>query len=588
MRVPWLRYGGSSMQALSFLAKHASTFTALVAVPIALVSVGPGATAAYATSANAPLVGRVTAWGGLPANGDFRPPTFVVEGTRSQRAFFLSQVDQSSSSLSAMDVDDAAGLYPNLAAIRWLAGHASSDGYQLRDETKEDMAEQLAVWILAGVVTDASATRNRSIRSRAQGLVAESLAASARWTPPRYAQSYEVRIDNPDEHTNTFRFIPKIVAEPPVPLTDTLFTVESEDSSKDQFSVTANSTGVGPTIALRESTSSQVDMLRADIILDPGVIFSGRSGVLVTAQTIPISRSTPVEIPRASLKRISSIFDASLASNLTPAGKGVYWFAVAATVGLSIVGLVRSLAKLAELCHVRTSDDPRAVRRRRKVFLVACVLFIAVLAPFSYVFIKAEFVAYGYSRPGDPQSNEPTSPLRPVQQWATSCFDADELTYTPANITDEDYASAWVSGRDRGAGSLVAFDFGNMVAIHRMSVWNGVQGHGDNFYRNGRVTTLQLLSDGGWVQVASLDPDSVEEQVLDADHELSPIVTRYLVLRVGGINDTYLNAALTEVTFHGHALKDAARPVGISVDPAGLRIAKNADASPRNRACHAR
>lgn len=569
------------------LGKYAAGLAALFAAAISLTIRVPDS-AADTASETALLTGRVTEWGGMFEDGDFRPPTFIVTGTSSRRAFFLSRRDESSSGLKAVDPADAVGEYSNLTAIRWLAGHASSDGSQLSDETEEDMAEQLAVWILAGAVPDSSVATDPSIGSRAAALVAESTAASARWTPPKYAQSYDVRIENRDEHTNTLRFDPKIVAEPQVPLANALFSVESQDLDEEQFSVTANRNGVGPPIGLREGTSPQSETLRAEIVLDPGVIFSDSSNVLVTAQTIPISRSTPVTVPAASLKRIGSIFDASLASNLTPAGRKVYWFAVAAASVLAAVGLLRFLAKLAETFNVKASGDPRAVRRRRWIFITACILFGAVLAPFSIFFVNSEFAAYGYRRPVDPQPRSPIVLLRPDQAWATSCFEPDALSYFPANVMDDDYTSAWVSARDRGAGSLLAFDFGQVVSINQLSVWNGVQGHGENMYANGRVTTLQLLSDGGWVQAATLDPDQPGEQVLGRDQDLFPIVTRYLVLRVGGLDDTHLNAALTEVRFYGHPLPGVARPGGISIDPAGRDIVRRDNANNRNTACHPR
>lgn len=451
----------------------------------------------------------------------------------------------------------------------------------------EDAAEQLAVWILADSMSDVPNSQGERIRSRVTELVAESLQAATRWTPSGYAQSYEVSVANQDAHTNTLRFIPKITAVPPVALTNALFAVESDNINQDRFSVTANRSGVGPTIGLRESTSSQTDTLRADIILDPGVVFSSSSGILVTAQTVSISRTQPVTVPAASLERAGSLFGASLASNLTPAGKGVYWAAVAAASALGLVALIRLLAKLAELFNIKASGDPRDVRRRRWIFFGACSLFGLVLLPFAYFFVKTEFVAYGYTRPVDPHPNQAMTRLQPTETWATSCFEPDALTYFPANVTDGDDASAWVSARDKGAGSLIAFDFKQVVAIDRLSIWNGVQGHGANFYTNGRVTTLQLLSDGGWEQVVFLDPDQLGEQVFDVP-DLSPIVTRYLVLRVGGLNDTYLDAALTEVTFYGHTRPSTTRPGGISVDPAGLRITRQADASAANAPCHQR
>lgn len=135
---------------------------------------------------------------------------------------------------------------------------------------------------------------------------------------------------------------------------------------------------------------------------------------------------------------------------------------------------------------------------------------------------------------------------------SSSLPSTNEFSYGPANLSDNDLATAWNEGASGdGVGEWLSFSFNQPLYLSRIDIANGYQRDHKRFVGNGRVRALQIEYSNGATQEVQLYDDMGYQQiepVVSREEGISSIRLTIISVYPGGSWD---DAALSEIRFMG-------------------------------------
>lgn len=128
----------------------------------------------------------------------------------------------------------------------------------------------------------------------------------------------------------------------------------------------------------------------------------------------------------------------------------------------------------------------------------------------------------------------------------------DEFTYGPANLSDNDLATAWNEGASGdGVGEWLSFSFNQPIYLSRIDIANGYQRDQKRFSGNERVRTLRIEYSNGSTQEVQLYDDMGYQQIEPAVSREEGISSIRLTILSVYPGDSWEDAALSEIRFVG-------------------------------------
>lgn len=539
-----------------------------VALVLTCVAV-PWAVPPQAVSASDPnnrasvLLATENTWGNQPSDlgNRFTPVNLSMsDAGESIRSFMLSAppADNADRSLTPESLSRAEGRYAGLPRVFEILQNAFDDGEALRSEAEEDTAEQAAIWRSSGVMDTFKTITDPAIQKRARQIYREAAGAlDSDYPGPQYSAQYTVGVTNTSDTVATYSLAPAVQDASGNAVPNASVTVGAGGGNELYTSVSGDN-GSFQRIMLQEGQSRRAYKLTANIPLAAGVVLSNGNVTAITAQTIHLSPTMKVITPAASvLRKLRAIADSTVAANLSAGGQLLRWVTICALLGA--VGIVLIWLFYTRIATTEQKNSGTVNSRLLKAFVVALALTaVGVIATIH------SFVLTAPERPvGHSVGRETALPAQAT--GADSCYQPEgDLRYGYANLVDGKASTAWVSAANQGAGSLLSFDFGQVVDLTAIDLRNGLQDGGGPtdraFLGNGRVTQLQLISDGGWSETLNVTPSAQQNlQDLPLPHTVR---TRSLVIRISAITRTFYDVALSEIVFVGSRDQSQARSSG--------------------------
>lgn len=227
--------------------------------------------------------------------------------------------------------------------------------------------------------------------------------------------------------------------------------------------------------------------------------------------------------------------------------------------------------------HVGGAVPPYASSRRpRRVLGVLLLLLFLVAAGTAALLVYRQYqdlrsarstvtlpattastVATTTSKPAGSTTTKTTSPdtariFPSTSKSSSSLPPTDEFTYGPANLSDNDLATAWNEGASGdGVGEWVSFTFNEPVLLSRIDIANGYQRDQKRFLGNERVRGLRIEYSTGEVQDLQLYDDMGYQEVQPVVAATVGVTSVRLTILSVYPGESWEDAALSEVRFIG-------------------------------------